>query len=310
MAVKYPDPFVVEPKERHENTFIFLHGTSQDGEAFGDAFLNFAIPAVDDEGGLKGENKTLPQLFPSTRFVFPTGKKRFSTVLGKESHAWFDFESFSDRTQNEELQIPGLAESSEYLGKLVDAEVALILEGSPVEGEGEDADGDRAKEARRRIVVGGFSQGSAMACIALLAGKLGVDIGAFVGLSGWCPFRVQILDAISKAGKTIDGKVTGAEKLLFAEQYLRELLGLDVADDEQRLEYKRMPVFLGHGANDEKMKVHWGREMGALFEQMGFDVRFKAYGALEHWWNVEEIEDLVGFLRHLGAEKNEGETNS
>ena len=249
-------------------------------------------------------NKTLPQLFPSARFVFPTGKKRFSTALGRESHAWFDFESFDDRTHNEALQIKGLGESTVYLGTLVDAEMELLLEQVPVWSEaasgsnGEET--DRKSDARKKIVVGGFSQGSATACIALLAGMLGnfgpSPIGGLIGMSGWCPYRIQILDAISRTTETASREVTDAQRFILAVHYVRDLLGLDVSNGAEKNAIQRLPIFLGHGESDLKMKIHWGREMCDLLEQMNFDVHFKSYDELEHWWNQDEMIDLVKFL--------------
>jgi predicted esterase len=334
----YPEPYVVEPREKHDFTMILLHGTSQDGPDFAAAFLSFPIPmrqplssttninhiTTDPNTKTRTDTKTLPELFPTTRFVFPTGRSRYSTVLGRASHAWFDFQSFSDRTLNETIQLPGLAESSVYLGELVDSEVKHLLKNSNAKtvvlGEksgnaapdlhSEDAtvEEESAKQdARRKIVVGGFSQGSAMAGIAMLAGKLGGfeggQIGGFVGLSGWCPFRAQILDAIMER-KDLEG----AQRFAYAVHFLRRLLDFSEVDQEERIGIQKVPVFLGHGKEDTKMKLHWGLEMGELLEEMIFDVHFKSYEGLEHWWNGNEIADLVGFLKgvwHVDKERTE-----
>ena len=310
MAATYPEPFFLEPTEKHENTLILLHGTSQDGPGFAEAFLNFPIPISDPPNPLQTVIKNLPQLLPSTRFVFPTGKKRWCTVLGRESHAWFDFESFSDRTLNEKMQIKGLAESSVYLGTLVDAEVALLLQQAPARSVAESDDEAetetyRKQDARNKIVVGGFSQGSAMACIALLAGKLGgyegEQIGGFVGLSGWCPFRFQILEAISKSAEAFNDRedLFVPPNFVTTVYFVRELLGLKVMDEGEIIGVQKIQGFLGHGEKDLKMKVHWGREMGGLLGETICNVNFTAYEELEHWWNQEEIEDMLSFLKGI-----------
>jgi predicted esterase len=293
----YPEPYIHNPIAKHNSTLILLHGTSQDGPGFGKEFLSFPI----DEG------RTLIDLFPGARFVFPTGKQRWCTVLGRESHAWFDFASFSDRTLNESSQIPGLSESSKFLGQLVENEVEDLLragEGGETGAElSEEMERSNRQHARRRIVVGGFSQGSAMACIALLAGFLGehegVQIGGFVGLSGWCPFRKQVLGAIAKGEDELKSEYPGKEstrkqRFMSARHYLRQLLSMPT--EETNIGVRKMLVFLGHGDSDMKMRVEWGREMGDLLEEVGMEVEWRDYEGLEHWWSEEEMRDLVGFL--------------
>ena len=296
IPTSYPEPFIHPASAPHQTTLILLHGTSQDGPSFGEAFLGFKIE----------DNKTLKEIFPGTRFVFPTGKKRWCSVLGRESHAWFDFVSFANRTEGEEGQVEGLSESARFLGQLVEGEVNLLL-GTDGNGELGGREGDEigyGKQAvQRRIVIGGFSQGSAMACVALLSGVLGGYrgwvIGGFVGLSGWCPFRRQILDAVAKAEETFTGpgKFTGAQKFVSAMQYLQTLLKLPPMEEGDSVGVQPVPVFLGHGEDDMKMRVEWGREMGELLGNMGMGVQFRAYEGLEHWWNQDEMRDLVGFLR-------------
>ena len=297
---EYPDPLVGMPTGKHDSTLILLHGTSQDGPAFGEAFLSFPILGT----------KTLPELLPNTKFIFPTGRLRYCTVLGRESHAWFDFVSFADRTLGEDGQIEGLKESSQYLGRLIESEVESLAgqmkKNDGVKEDGVDGEMDSGKQAaRRRIVVGGFSQGAAMACIGMLSGVLGGyqggRIGGFVGLSGWCPFRVQILDAISAAEKqlTTPQKLTQEQKFVSAVLYVSGFLGLKGLGEGDKIGAQPIPVFLGHGGEDTKMKPEWGRGMRDLLGSMMVDVRWEIYEGLGHWWDERETSDLVRFLESV-----------
>lgn len=89
-----PPLFILPPlSNTHHTTLILLHGTSQTGPTFAEQLLSFPIPINGEE-----ETKTLQELLPDTKFVSPTGSRKYVTVLEGEGHAWFDFESFEDRT--------------------------------------------------------------------------------------------------------------------------------------------------------------------------------------------------------------------
>ena len=267
VKMAYPEPFIHQPSAKHNSTLILLHGTSQDGPSFGRAFLSAPIQ----------DNKTLPQLLQGTRFIFPTGRLRYCTVLGRESHAWFDFQSFSDRILNESSQIGGLSESTRYLSQLVKAEEKLL-------------------NGRGNLVLGGFSQGTAMSGIALLSGELG-RISGFVGLSGWLPFRKQIHEGVFlPGGQNCDerARCVGA-----AMGHVRKLLDLAPTQEggEEVREVLDVKAWFGHGEDDTKMRPDWGRDMAELLSGIGIDVTFKGYEGLGHWWNEKEMGDLVVWLR-------------
>ncbi|PQE13537.1 acyl- thioesterase protein [Rutstroemia sp. NJR-2017a WRK4] len=180
--------FIIPPKSLpHTTSLILLHGTSTNGESFGSALLEpFLSPS--SEG-----NVTLADLLPHAKFVFPSGRERRTTVLGGNiSNAWFDIWDFADRTKGEEAQKEGLRESIEYLGWVIKEEVERL----PAEG---------------KVVIGGFSQGSAMSVFLLLSGeleRLGVRdrVVGLVGWSGWLPFRRQIEEVAGMGEGWRDGR--------------------------------------------------------------------------------------------------------
>ena len=85
-------------------------------------------------------------------------------------------------------------------------------------------------------------------------------------------------------------------------------LNLDLSAEIQEGERKEgrtgwdIPVFLAHGEEDVKMKLRWGEEMRDTLVEIGMGVVFKSYPGLEHWYSIEEMVDMVHFLRGLGIE--------
>ncbi|PQE06045.1 acyl- thioesterase protein [Rutstroemia sp. NJR-2017a BBW] len=105
----------------------------------------------------------------------------------------------------EEAQKEGLRESIEYLGWVIKEEVERLPAGG-------------------KVVIGGFSQGSAMSVFLLLSGELerlgvGDRVVGLVGWSGWLPFRRQI----EEVAGTGEGWRDGRKRV---EGYVRRLVGL------------------------------------------------------------------------------------
>ncbi|XMA18012.1 hypothetical protein WAI453_010803 [Rhynchosporium graminicola] len=245
-----------------------------------------------DYSSLVADNKfTLPECFPGCKFVFPTGASRKTTVFGgQETHAWFDITDFGDRTKGETQMIDGMRESSLYIAELVRNETELL-----------DGKGDG------KVVLAGFSQGSAVGLMLLLTGELHRSgfqpgFGGFIGLSGWLPFRRQIEDVIPvNTSRHICGRIVAGDidtKRVAATAYIRRLLELDVANDEWRpsAHYLDAPIFLGHGKMDIKVQFQWGVEMKEALKKLDVDVSFNSYTRLHHWIDEQEMEDVAGFL--------------
>ncbi|KAJ5476463.1 Phospholipase/carboxylesterase/thioesterase [Penicillium sp. IBT 31633x] len=97
--------------------------------------------------------------------------------------------------------------------------------------------------------------------------------------------------------------------LIHAINHIRDILDLPMisADDHLPEETKppsscshlQTPVFIGHGAEDQKVSVELGKKMShVLSAGLGMDVTWKAYEGLGHWYRVEdEIEDILNFLQ-------------
>ncbi|CAG8895270.1 unnamed protein product [Penicillium egyptiacum] len=166
----YPTPLVVPPlSEEHTHTIISLHGRGSNAERFG----NELLASTDLQGRL-----------PTVKFVFPTARKRRSTILKKiPIHQWYDNYSLEDPGQRTDLQVEGLCQTAEFIRGLVTEEVRILGE-----------------ENHSKIILWGLSQGCAAGIFTLLGGWADASeaypLGAFIGMSGWLPFEQQLREIL------------------------------------------------------------------------------------------------------------------
>lgn len=185
----YPEPLVILPLTTHTFSIILLHGRGSNGPHFGLEFLKSRTSS----------GQTPQELFPSVKFIFPTAKKRRSKILKRvKINQWFDNYSLDDPTERQDLQYEGLTETTQFLHQLVNEEGAGLQGGV------------------NNVIMGGLSQGCAMALIAsmsfeadnhdskqVMAPKDAIangnsyrqSLGGFIGMSGWLPFADDILSA-------------------------------------------------------------------------------------------------------------------
>ncbi|KAJ9199872.1 hypothetical protein DTO164E3_4329 [Paecilomyces variotii] len=194
----YPEPLSISPlsASEHTHTLILLHGRGSNASRFGHELLRSA---------------NLPARLPTVKFVFPTARRRRSTVLKKiPIHQWFDNHSLDDPNQRTDLQVEGLCETAAFLRELVVQEAGILRE-----------KGYEDHDAYPRIVLGGLSQGCAAAIFSLLGGGWGENgretLGAFCGMSGWLPFQGQLSEilnfGIENDHESLDGLDEGMDQL-------------------------------------------------------------------------------------------------
>jgi lysophospholipase I len=149
----------------------------------------------------------------------------------------------------------GMLETVTYITSLIDD---LVEQGIPEE----------------RIVLGGFSQGHAMALLTGLVSKYAGRLGGLVGLSGYLPLIERIPD-------------------------MREQMGLvrEVSDD--------VPVFLARGTADRlvprryhRMGIEGLARLGAKEEKM----TLKEYEGMGHSMSGVELRDLCAWLESVVPE--------
>ncbi|TVY46040.1 Acyl-protein thioesterase [Lachnellula subtilissima] len=148
---------VVAPTREHTHTIILLHGRDSNASEFASEF--FESQASNDQ--------TPPKIFPTFKWVFPAAKPRISARFQVEMSQWFDMWDVEKHEERLELQKEGLEESRSFIDDVIRKEILSI-----------PAD---------RIILGGISQGCAMAAAtSLIDGNH--KLGGFIGFSSWMPF--------------------------------------------------------------------------------------------------------------------------
>lgn len=262
--------FVVGASIPQSHTIILLHGRGSIGEQFAKDLFECEVSKPGDAKS----RMTLKERFPSCRWIFPTAKPRYSTVFQEEMTEWFDVYSLVDPEQQADLQKPGLVDALQLLTALVHEEMENI-----------DVS---------RLIIGGISQGFAMAATFMMA--LDLKCAGFIGLSGWIPFASQIGKAVTD-GNTRKDTIEASQRATAA---ARELLG---QRDEDTLvpawsgHWIKTPIFIGHEKHDNIVAVELGETAHKLFQSCGANSAWRTYDSGDHWiQEPEEINDMAQFL--------------
>lgn len=279
-------PFVIEPTAQHMHSLILLHGLGSNGEKFGKELI---------ESGVSSNGKRLVDIFPGAKFIFPTSRKRRSTAFGRAMlRQWFDVGSLDEPSHRQEVQLQGLAESSQEILQLINEESQKI--------------------SRENIILGGLSQGCALGLACLLT--LDFPLGGFIGMSGWLPFQHEIeraakgeeyMDDDNPFGSDTDDPFANSDEgvpkvqdpIVRVMDFSRDLLCLQSLGNPCKANSSILtPVFLGHGEVDDKIKLHFGKSGYETLISCGFCVTWKSYRDQGHWYKIpDEIDDLVEFIR-------------
>lgn len=139
--------------------------------------------------------------------------------MGMRMPGWYDIRSFDDLAGREEDEA-GIIRSRDYFHSLIDAEVA---KGIPA----------------NRIVLGGFSQGGAMALVSGVTYK--EQLGGIFGLSCY----------------------------LLLQKTLKEM-----REDSPN---KKTPIFMGHGDADQVVAHKYGEMSAKALTDLGYKVDFRTY---------------------------------
>ncbi|QPC71109.1 hypothetical protein HYE68_001861 [Fusarium pseudograminearum] len=273
------EPYIVEPTGPHTHSLILLHGLGSNANKFGRGLI---------ETGIASNGKSLPELLPGARFIFPTSKtRRSSTFRRAKLTQWFDIASLDDPSYRNETQLKGMEESSREIFQLINQE--------------------RERVQDKNIILGGISQGCAMVFVCLLA--MDFPIGGYIGISSWLPFAADIERLTTESDDATfsdeddnpfavsDDEANSADASVQVRDYARDLLCMDV-ETPSNLESLSTPVFIGHGEADEKVKPELGEEACRILRSVGYDVDWKGYAGMDHWYKVpDEIDDILEFIR-------------
>jgi predicted esterase len=181
---------------------------------------------------------------PHIKWILPCApQNNVSVNNGMKMTSWMDI-----------LEIP-IATTSPDNGVDIDESIAIVNKIINTEIE-------KGVVKPGRIVVGGFSQGAALAIASSL--RFDKKLGGFFALSGWCLPKQNIKD-ISKT--SINNNV---------------------------------PVFIGHGTSDSVVLYENAVQSNKYFEDAGFkDVTFKKYNGMGHSSCNEETRDLLKWFARV-----------
>lgn len=201
---------------------IVLHGLGADGRDFVPIAQALDLHAVGP-----------------VRFVFPSAPVRPVTINGGYAmRAWYDI--FPPATLHGEMRredSAGLAASQALVQGLIDREVARGI-------------------APQRIVLMGFSQGSAMTLLTGL--RAPQRLAGLAALSGYLPLATQTADERSEANRDA-------------------------------------PVFLAHGSHDGVVVLARGLATRDALLALGYPVEWHTY-PIEHTVSPDEVADLNAWL--------------
>lgn len=260
-----PPLHIINPRDGHPHThtIIFLHGRDSTNQEFArDLFESEASEPAN-------QPRTLPDLLPTVRWVFPGApvlpSLRFDTALSQ----WFDMWSVEEPAARGELQHAGLRTSVEAVHDVLRSEEARLLA--------------QGRAGTPNIFLAGISQGFATAVAAFFAGGgLGGDgdggLAGMIGLSSWMPLggKRELLQVL--------GDGTGNDYTMTATTTTTE-------------SPSSTPFFLGHAVDDEVVPVRQGMLLRDILGQ-SHQVEWHLYDDGGHWVNEPQgVDDIVRFLR-------------
>lgn len=211
----------VEPSSPARAAVIFLHGLGADGHDFEPIVPHLRLPS---ELGV--------------RFVFPHAPSRpVALNQGWVMPAWFDIGA-DDLMRGESSDLPGVRRAETQIRALIDREVARGID-------------------TQNIVVGGFSQGGALAA--------------------WVALRHE---------KPLAG-------LIALSTFLARNAPLEA---EASLANRSIATFGAHGTRDAVVGVAYGRKLMERLRSIGCDVEWHEY-PMAHEVCMEEIAHWGAWLR-------------
>lgn len=200
-------------------SLIFLHGLGDTASGW-----QLALRDMLSQLGLQSR----------VRLLLPTASRRPVTICGGKMHAWSDIFGLTKGAPEDKS---GLLRSRDRIIALIEKEVAAGV--SP-----------------KRIVVGGFSQGGAVAYLTALT--MPFAVGGVLALSTWVPLGadLEISPAVSCCFPRVLHLHGGADEVVRAEygrlscESIRERLP---QSHQHRVQFKEYPG-MQHEASDEELK--------------------------------------------------------
>ncbi|KAI0192840.1 Phospholipase/carboxylesterase/thioesterase [Astrocystis sublimbata] len=221
-------PLLFNASAKHTATVIFLHGLGDTGAGW--------APAV--EGWVRTKK------FDEVKWVLPNAPAVPITAAGgMPMPGWFDINALNGRIDDfrNNQDEPGLLKTRDYVNGLIQDEIDA---GIPA----------------NRIIVGGFSQGGAMALLTGLTAK--VKLGGVVGLSCWLPIDKRFEALVKDSHNNND-----------------------------------TPVLMAHGTADTVVPEALGDLSYEVLKKMDFSVTMKKYPGMAHAACQEEMNEVERFVQ-------------
>ncbi|KAI1186566.1 lysophospholipase II [Nemania serpens] len=244
--------YIVDPTAAHTHTFIFLHDRGSDCKEYANKFLGSVGSEPSDQP------RTLRDLFPSIRWVFPGAPILPSERLGNDVSQWFDIWSMENPTERPELQGVGLQRAMHRMLGLLEGEERIV--------------------PRENIFIAGIGQGFATAITTYYANPRGSFAG-LIGLGSWLPW-VLVDDTYRR--------VAGSN-------WLTDDPGPLTQRDAARSH--KTPFFLGHSADDDVVPIANGIELRNIARAQRLRVEWREYEDGGHSLNEPHgVDDLARFM--------------
>lgn len=150
----------LNPTAEHTHTIILLHGRNSTAADFKPDFFESE----------SSDGRTLPEIFPGVKWVFPSADPLWSQQHRRYTSQWFDMAKTSRPHLREDEQ--DMIAGFQRLGKVIEREARIVGE--------------------THVFLGGVQQGAAIAIHSLLAQKH--RLGGFIGIGSWFPKRERVLE--------------------------------------------------------------------------------------------------------------------
>lgn len=266
----FPEPLTIWPQLEHRRTFIILHGRGSTAQTFGPPLLSTTTRS----------GETLQTAFPDAKLIFLTASRNRARIYNRSyTHQWFDHWHMEEPHRRQDLMRDGLKKSCDYVHGVLKQEIEAV--------------------GRENVVLWGLSQGCATSLTVLLTWD-GEAFGAVVGMCGYLPFANHIKDiALFGSGDEDDNTDVFEDDVRQdppnqAVTFFRNEIDMD---DKTGMVFRDVPVFLGHGCEDDKVPIVNGREAKTCLDLLGADVKMVEYEGLRHWYSDEMLADIFDFLR-------------
>ena len=164
------DCTVAAPTAQHTHTIIFLHGRGSTAKEFESEFFES-----------ESNDKTLPQIYPQVKWVFPNAHLLRAARFGEDIPQWFEMWSTNNPHDREDEQNQGIDSAVSTVLRIIEAEAAIV-------------------GSHQKVILAGISQGCAVAVHAMLKQEL--QLGGFIGLSSWIPNKASLVRTTQTAQRT------------------------------------------------------------------------------------------------------------